>query len=126
MHSTFVPDEARMQTSGAPFRPQVLRHEAQNSPVLQSRYNLFRSRHDPGLHCAVPEDRPVPRFIEPETWQFVGLIEETDPLLLGFDRKAATVGVRFNGFYLFVAFARDARDRSHPRSQPAGSSHWLA
>jgi hypothetical protein len=31
-------------------------------------------------------------------------MDEATPAPLGFDRKAARIPVRFNGFYLFVAF----------------------
>ena len=31
-------------------------------------YNLFRQRLGPDLFCAVPEDQPVPTFIEATNW----------------------------------------------------------
>ena len=35
-------------------------------------YNLFRHKLTPDLLCAVPEDCPVPRFIEGSAWRFAG------------------------------------------------------
>lgn len=70
-----------------------------------SAYNLFRSTKPDGLVCAVPEERTVPPFVIEPHWQFGGRIGEQEAPL-GFDRKAAMTGVRFNGFYLFAAFPR--------------------
>ena len=33
-------------------------------------YNLFRNKQRPDIICAVPEDRPVPHFIDQERWTF--------------------------------------------------------
>jgi hypothetical protein len=68
-------------------------------------YNLFRNKQRPAIICAVPEDRPVPHFIDPEQWTFEQPLRPLETRPLGFDRKAAHVGVRFNGFYLFYAVA---------------------
>jgi hypothetical protein len=63
-------------------------------------YNLFRSKDLGDLYCAVPEDRAIPPFLNAGAWSY-------DRKLLGddapreFDRAAARVGVRFNGFHLF-------------------------
>ena len=64
-------------------------------------YNLFRNRQRPELLCAVPEDRPVPRFLGPGDWRFEGSLRPSDISPQGFEDRAARVGVRFNGFYLF-------------------------
>nr|WP_084731864.1 hypothetical protein [Microvirga vignae] len=64
-------------------------------------YNLFRNKQRPELRCAVPEDRPVPHFLGPEQWAFERALRPSDPLPLGFHRRAAYAGVRFNGYYLF-------------------------
>ena len=69
-------------------------------------YNLFRSTLPDGLVCAVPEQRSVPSFVVEPHWQFGGRIDGPDAPL-GFDRKAAMEGVRFNGFYLFATFQKD-------------------
>ena len=63
-------------------------------------YNLFRSTQPDGLVCAVPEERSVPPFVTGPHWQFGGRISDKE-IPLGFDKKAAKTGVRFNGFYLF-------------------------
>jgi hypothetical protein len=73
-------------------------------------YNLFRSNESDGLCCAVPEDRSVPHFVIKPLWIFEGKIDHTRQLPLGFDRKAAATGVRFNGYYLYSNF-RDDGDR---------------
>jgi hypothetical protein len=66
-------------------------------------FNLFRHKLKPDLVCAVPEDYPVPGFIDGTTWAFAGKISEPTTIPLGFESKAAEAGVRFNGFYLFQA-----------------------
>jgi hypothetical protein len=67
-------------------------------------YNLFRYGLGPDLLCAIPEDRPVPIFIEAPNWTYAG---RADALAQGvFDLEAARTAVRFNGFYLFVALNR--------------------
>jgi hypothetical protein len=72
-------------------------------------YNVFRSTQPDDLCCAVPEERSVPSFVTSPHWRFDGRVEEPDAPL-GFDRKAAATGVRFNGFYLFANFRRDAAE----------------
>ena len=67
-------------------------------------YNVFR-RKGYRVYCAVPEDSAVPPFVDPKTWAFRGKLSELRDAPLGFDDKAAEVGVRFNGFYLFHDFA---------------------
>ena len=68
-------------------------------------YNLFRRRQKPDVLCAVPEDRPVPSFVNANGWEFVGKADEPATVPLGFNQKAATVSVRNNGYYLFEAFS---------------------
>jgi hypothetical protein len=69
-------------------------------PEHRPLYNLFRRQEEPHLHCAVPEDRPVPGFIGQDSWAFCGTLSERTNTPRGFDEHAAT-GARFNGFYLF-------------------------
>jgi hypothetical protein len=110
MPSTFVPDEPSAPTYPLRGDP-ASRHS--ESPTGRSegpstspiRYDLFRSRDEPELYCAVPENRPAPAFLGSEPWQVAGRLAEADPMPLGFDREAARIGVRLNGFYLFVAFS---------------------
>ncbi|WP_457092600.1 hypothetical protein [Microvirga sp. P5_D2] len=68
-------------------------------------YNLFRNKDLPEIVCAVPEDRPVPGFIDPKQWEFEQSLRPPDARPPGFHKTAALTGVRFNGFYLFHAFA---------------------
>jgi hypothetical protein len=73
--------------------------------VDECTYNLFRNRCLPELICAVPEDRPVPDFIGSARWTFEQPLRPQEARPSGFDGQAARAGVRFNGFYLFHAFA---------------------
>jgi hypothetical protein len=82
----------------------------------------LRRRDEPELYCTVPEDRPEPAFVHSDRWLPVGRMDEAAPAPLGFDRKAARVAVRFNGFYLFVAFSPIPALKSHRRS-PASAAH---
>ncbi|WP_262299877.1 hypothetical protein [Microvirga sesbaniae] len=70
----------------------------------------------------MPEDQPAPAFRESEQWQAAGQLVEADPMPVGFDREAARIGVRLNGFYLFVAFSPFQRLRSG-RGLPAVAAH---
>jgi hypothetical protein len=72
-------------------------------------YNLFRNRQRPELLCAVPEHRPVPNFLIREDWTFERPLRVAEPAPAGFEDRAATVGVRFNGFYLFQVIASPSR-----------------
>jgi hypothetical protein len=71
------------------------------APVRDCTYNLFRNRSRPDLLCAVPEDRPIPRFLFPGDWQFARALRPSDISPAGFEKRGAQAGVRFNGFYLF-------------------------
>lgn len=68
-------------------------------------YNLFRNKQRAALLCAVPEHRPVPTFLNPEQWTFERTLQASDVSPPGFEDRAAHVGVRFNGFYLFQVTA---------------------
>nr|WP_246742697.1 hypothetical protein [Microvirga splendida] len=70
-------------------------------PARECTYNLFRNRKRSELLCAVPEHRPVPSFLVPKDWTFERPLHVADPAPAGFEDRAATVGARFNGFYLF-------------------------
>ena len=75
-----------------------------------SAYNLFRNTGPDGLCCAVPEERSVPRFVVGPHWEFEGRVDGKEAPL-GFDDRAASAGVRFNGFYLFASFRKDCSDQ---------------
>ncbi|WP_343039266.1 hypothetical protein [Microvirga makkahensis] len=109
MHGTFVPDEVLTHT--CPIQVDQANPHAESrsgSTALaasRTRYNLFRRRHEPGLYCAVPKGQPAPAFLRSDRWQAAGEMDEAGPMPLGFDREAARIGVRLNGFYLFTAFS---------------------
>ncbi|WP_414473895.1 hypothetical protein [Microvirga sp. M2] len=64
-------------------------------------YNLFRRKWPPDLGCAVPEDRPVPAFLDGSSWEYAGTLRQDDAPPPGFDPAAAECGARWNGFHLF-------------------------
>ena len=72
-------------------------------------YNLFRNRQQPDLLCAVPEDRPLPGFLQWEQWTYERPLRAPDARPEGFHPRAASAGVRFNGFYLFQATVTERR-----------------
>ena len=79
-------------------------------PELQDcAYNLFRNRQKPDLLCAVPEDRPLPGFLRWEQWTYERPLRSPDARPSGFHPRAASAGVRFNGFYLFQSTATERR-----------------
>jgi hypothetical protein len=94
-------------------------------------YNLFRRADREALVCAVPEDSPVPAFIRGTSWEFGGRLEGTTIGSSQFDREAADISVRYNGFYLFqLVRASDlplSLDRGCPRgtldAPPATKTH---
>ncbi|WP_336492274.1 hypothetical protein [Methylobacterium nigriterrae] len=65
-------------------------------------YNVFRRKRKPALHCAVRQDRPVPTFVNGETWDFGGIATMTEPPP-GFQPEAAHEAMRLTGYYLFHA-----------------------
>lgn len=110
---------------GCPVAQGRLQHSGPWSGVTsvgatEIHYALVRSRHEPELYCAAPEGRPEPAFVHFDRWLPVGRMDEADATLLSFDRKAARVAVRFNGFYLFVGF--DGRRR--PDADSADGPPW--
>jgi hypothetical protein len=49
----------------------------------------------------VPQDCVVPAFVTAERWVFEGVLDDSATAPPGFDQSAATLGVKYNGFYLF-------------------------
>lgn len=109
MHSTFVPEKVLTHRRLIRVDPANPHPKPRSGPTAfagsQTRYDLFRRRQEPELYCAVPKGRPAPDFLGSDRWQVVGDIDEAGPTPLGFDREAAQIGVRLNGFYLFAAFS---------------------
>lgn len=72
----------------------------QTEPRFEPTYNLFQHKEIPGLHCAVPENLPVPGFIHAVSWICAGVLRNGDAPPPGFD-AAAKLGARLNGFHLY-------------------------
>jgi hypothetical protein len=70
-----------------------------------SRYNLFRRKAEQHLYCAVPEDRPVPRFVDGCDWEYRGCVAENNAPPAGFRDDAAAAAVRSTGYYIFKEHA---------------------
>ena len=89
------------------MHPRALRSAVPSTTPVGFRpaYNLFRSTRSADLRCAVPEDYPVPAFINGQGWAFAGKLAEPAAAPLGFERQAAGAVVPLTGFYLFTAFA---------------------
>jgi hypothetical protein len=66
-------------------------------------YNLFRCKRSLSLFCAVPEDYPVPAFVDGHGWAFAGKVDEPSAAPLGFEQEPARALVPLTGFYLFTA-----------------------
>lgn len=89
----------------------IQRSDSTKPVTAECVYNLFRNRQRPELLCAVPEDRPVPGFVVAERWSVLRPLRPRDVPPPGFHSRAASAGVRFNGFYLFqVTSPPDAVD----------------
>jgi len=90
----------------------MIQDPAKADPILREcAYNLFRNNQRPKLFCAVPEDHPVPGFIDAEAWSFERVLRNQDVAPPSFHDRAARAGVRYNGFYLFQVTAQEAADK---------------
>ena len=61
-------------------------------------YNLFRCKRSLGLFCAVPEDYPVPAFVDGHGWEFAGKVEELSAAPLGFERQQQGLSYHLQAF----------------------------
>ena len=75
-------------------------------------YNLFRHKLMPDLFCAVPQDCPVPGFIEGSTWAFAGTVSERTPAPAGLDWETAMASARRSGFIMFQTHTTEPRETS--------------
>lgn len=66
-------------------------------------YNVFARRRQPALCCAIAQERPVPSFIQNETWEFGGTVRPLEAVPPGFQTKAAHEATQSIGYYLFHA-----------------------
>ena len=89
--------------------PSVQHLASASSFARDCTYNLFRNKQRTALLCAVPEHRPIPAFLNPDQWIFEQPLQASDLSPPGFEDRAASVGVRFNGFYLFQITASHRR-----------------
>jgi hypothetical protein len=71
------------------------------STSFELTYNVFRRKGRSELHCAVPQDRFVPTFLDGAFWEFAGTVRESASVRACFKRASALVGVRLLGFHLF-------------------------
>jgi hypothetical protein len=76
-----------------------------------SRYNLFRRKAEQHLYCAVPEDCPVPRFVDGHAWEFRGRVGDDDAAPPGFRDEAAAAAARLKGYYIFQVVHATSRQR---------------
>ena len=81
-------------------------------------YNLFRYEPGPDLLCAVPEERPVPPFLDGQVWTYAGALRAGDVPPAGFFHAEADSGAQLNGFYLFHTAGRSAGEGPVPERKP--------
>src|SRR5690242_3377193 len=90
-------------------------------------YNLFRHKRMPDLFCAVPQDWPVPGFIQGSAWAFAGTLSERTSAPAGLDGELAAASVRRSGFCLFQTHTTEPSKVS-PRpdlwSDPQDALSW--
>jgi len=78
-------------------------HQTENGMQAPSAaYNVFRRKRKPALRCAVRQDRPVPAFVNGETWDFGGIATTKEPPP-GFQPEAESEAMRLTGYDLFHA-----------------------
>ena len=82
-------------------RPFSMREPAQVKSLPP--YNLFARKDATELFCAIPEDRPVPDFIDRD-WQFKGSVDRSQNAPGGFIPPVAAASVRLNGYYVFMRY----------------------
>ena len=70
---------------------------------LSSPYQLFASRRDIGVCCAVRQDRTMPRFLADETWEFRGCIADATQVPVDLNLRVAQASINLMGYHLFVA-----------------------
>ncbi|MBX9934883.1 MAG: hypothetical protein K2Y56_25815 [Methylobacterium sp.] len=66
-------------------------------------YNLFASKADVGVCCAIRVDRPVPDFLNGMEWEHRGLLADAASSLRDFNARAAQQAAGLTGYYLFTA-----------------------
>ena len=64
-------------------------------------FNIFCRRDEQDIRCAVPEERPVPAFLEGPIWQFSGKIDAAALGAAVFGERVIADAVRAQGYYIF-------------------------
>ena len=86
---------------------------------MLSSYNLFRRKLEPDLCCAIPQDKPIPAFVDGNAWEFAGTVTDTGPRMpAGFKRSAAPIAVSLTGYYVFHALPESMERRGLSRGGP--------
>jgi hypothetical protein len=75
-------------------------------------WNVFRRLREEALCCALPVETQIPPFLLTGEWSFAFCFTDGDPPIEGFSPAAASIGISYNGFYLFSVFG-SATPRSH-------------
>lgn len=84
-------EHANRRTSG------TLRSRISSLPRL----NFFRRNDEQDIICAIPEDCPVPMFLQNPAWLFVGRLNWGAVPFPGFSPQVAISACNRLGFYLF-------------------------
>jgi hypothetical protein len=64
-------------------------------------FNIFCRRDEPDIRCAVPEERPVPPFLEAPVWEFVGRMDRAELASAGFGEGEIAEAIQAQGYYIF-------------------------
>jgi hypothetical protein len=64
-------------------------------------FNTFCRRDEPDIRCAVPEERPVPSFLEGPVWEFTGKIDGAALAAAGFGEGVVAEAIQAQGYYIF-------------------------
>ena len=64
-------------------------------------FNIFSRRDEPDIRCAVPEERPVPVFLEGPVWEFIAKIDGASLAAAGFGSGAIAEAIQAQGYYIF-------------------------
>ena len=74
-----------------------------NGEQLSLPYNLFASKTDIGVCCAIRLDRPIPGFLNGAEWEHRGLLTDAASTPRDFNARAAHEAAGLNSYYLFTA-----------------------
>ena len=70
-----------------------VQHLAPSTPETSDcAYNLFRNKQRPEILCAVPEDRPIPRFVDPSSGHTRALLQPSGCPAIRLSRQSGICG----------------------------------